>query len=75
MIKGFHSPLRLDRTADGGGVAVWVRDDLAFQHLTMIDCCPQELIWLPINLSLREKLVIGAVYRPGRLPRATTSLL
>ena len=62
-IKGFHSPLRLDRTAHGGGVAcVWVRDDLAFQHLTTIDCGQHELIWLSIKLSSREKLVIGAVY-------------
>ena len=74
-IKGFHSPLRLDRTAHGGGVAVWVRDDLAFQHLTTIDCGPHELIWLSINLSSREKLVIGAVYRPGSASGHDISLL
>ena len=74
-IKGFHSPLRLDRTAHGGGVAVWVRDDLAFQHLTAIDCGRHELIWLSINISSREKLVIGAVYRPGSASGHDISLL
>ena len=74
-IPGFHAPLRLDRTGHGGGVAVWVKEDLAYEHLTMIDCGPHEVIWLSIKINSRKKLVIGAVYRPGSLSGHDISLL
>ena len=32
-IPGYSRPLRRDRSAHGGGVAVWVKADLAYQHL------------------------------------------
>ena len=58
-INGFHAPLRLDRTAQGGGVAVWIKDDIAYEHLTMLDCGNHEILWLSINLAAQKKLVIG----------------
>ena len=75
VITGYHPPLRLDRSAQGGGVAVWVKDDLAYEHLSRIDCNNHELIWLAINLHGRKKLVVGALYRPGSAPGHDTSLL
>ena len=74
-IDGFHAPLRLDRTGQGGGVAVWIKEDLAYEHLSAIDCGPHEIIWLSIKLKSKEKLVIGALYRPGSLSGHDVSLL
>ena len=55
-IDGFHAPLRLDRTGQGGGVAVWIKEDLAYEHLSAIDCGPHEIIWPSIKLKSKEKL-------------------
>ena len=56
-IAGYHLPLRLDRTVQGGGVAVWVKEELSYEHLSTINCCNHELLWLAINLHGRKKLV------------------
>ena len=53
-IDGFHAPLRLDRTGQGGGVAVWIKEDLAYEHLSAIDCGPHEIIWLSIKLNPKK---------------------
>ena len=74
-INGFHAPLRLDRTAQGGGVAVWIKDDIAYEHLTMLDCGNHEILWLSINLAAQKKLVLGAIYRPGSASGQDISLL
>ena len=74
-LPGYHPPLRLDRTAQGGGVAVWVRSELAVQHLEQIDCCNHEVIWLSVMTSLDVRIVICAVYRSGSLSDTDTALL
>ena len=75
IIKGFHAPLRLDRTAHGGGVAVWVKEELAYEHLPMLDRGNHEIVWLSIHLQACRKLVLGAVYRPGSASGHDISLL
>ena len=74
-INGFHAPLRLDCTAQGGGVAVWIKDDIAYEHLTMLDCGNHEILWLSINLAAQKKLVLGAIYRLGSSSGQDISLL
>ena len=56
-VAGYHPPLRLDRTAQGGGVAVWVNEELSYEHLGTINYCDHELLWLAINLNGRKQLV------------------
>lgn len=74
-IPGYHAPLRLDRTAHGGGVAVWVKSALAFKHLESIKSCDHEVLWLSVITSTRKRAVIGAVYRPGSCADSDTELL
>ena len=74
-IDGYHPPIRLDRSAQGGGVAVWVKANLVYEHLSMIDCGNHEIIWLTVNLQCRKKMVIGALYRPGSASGYDVSLL
>ena len=74
-MPGFHPPLRLDRSAQCGGVAVWVRDSLSFDHLSDINCHGHEVIWLRLHLDNGQKVVVCAVYRPGSCPGQDVSLL
>ena len=66
-IPGYSSPLRRDRTAHGGGVAVWVKNSLAFQELD-IDSQHYEVIWLSVSLHSGKKVLVCALYRSGSLP-------
>ena len=74
-INGYHPPLRLDRSAQGGGVAVWIKENLAYEQLSTIDCGDHEIIWLTVNLQGRKKLVLGGLYRPGSAPGHDISIL
>ena len=74
-INGYHPPLRLDRSAQGGGVAVWIKENLAYEQLRTIDCGDHEIIWLTVNLQGRKKLVLGGLYRPGSAPGHDISIL
>jgi len=60
-----YSVLRQDRDRHGGGVAVWVRSNLATVHLHAIDTQGHEILWLTVCMNEEQKLVLGAVYRPG----------
>lgn len=64
-IPGYHEPIRLDRSSHGGGVAVWIRSGLAYQHLDHINCYDHEVIWFSIILHNSRKVVFCAAYRPG----------
>ena len=54
---------------------MWIKEDLAYEHLSAIDSGPHEIIWLSIKLKSKEKLVIGALYRIGSLSGHDVSLL
>ena len=41
---GYAPPIRRDRTAQGGGVAIWIKSGVAFQHLLNINCYNHEVI-------------------------------
>ena len=35
LVKGFAEPFRLDRNRNGGGVMIYIRDDIPSRHLNM----------------------------------------
>ena len=74
-IPGFHPPIRLDRTVHGGGVAVWIREHLAYEHIDSLDHQDHEILWLSVQLHRSKKLVLGALYRPGSCSGSDISLL
>ena len=73
-INGYHPPLHLDRSAQGG-VAAWIKENLACEQLSTIDCGDHEIIWLTVNLQGRKKLVLGGLHRPGSAPGHDISIL
>ena len=36
LIEGFSIPYRLDRTAEGGGISLYIREDISFKYLKKI---------------------------------------
>ena len=74
-IPGYSRPLRRDRTTHGGGVAVWVKADLAYQHLHHIQCHKHEVIWLTVTTRTCQKIVVCAVYRPGSCSESDVRIL
>ena len=62
---GYSSPLRLDRTAHGGGVAIWVKSSLPSMLIPELMSPAHEIIWVSLQLAPGLRTVLGAVYRPG----------
>lgn len=60
---GYFPPVRRDRTAHGGGVAIWIKTCLPYKDL-QIDSADQEILW--VSIALKDTNVgICALYRPG----------
>ena len=62
---GYSSPLRLDRTAHGGGVAIWVKSSLPSMLIPELMSPAHEIIWVSLQLAPGLHTVLGAVYRLG----------
>ena len=54
---------------------MWIKENLAYEQLSTIDCGDHEIIWLTVNLQGRKKLVLGGLYRPGSAPGHDISIL
>ena len=72
---GFGPPLRRDRTAQGGGVAVWVRSEFAAIELDTIPCGPYEIIWFSARLWCGQAAVVAALNRSGSASEGDTRLM
>ena len=63
-INGFQLPLRKDReTGQGGGVALYVKNNLPCRRCTDLEAAGSECIWAEITTNT-GKLLIGVYYRP-----------
>ena len=74
-IPGYSSPLRRNRTAQGGGGAVWICSELAAIELDTIPCGPHEVIWFSVRLRRGQTAVVAALYRFGSASEGDTSLM
>ena len=65
-MEGYSPPLRLDRNANGGGVLIYIRQDIAYRELK--EHSPPknfEGIFLEINLKRSKWLIFGG-YNPSK---------
>ena len=63
-IDGFTTPYRLDRNQNGGGVMLYIREDIASKSLTEIKLDNEiENIFIKINLRSKKWLISGS-YNP-----------
>ena len=52
-LPGFTSPYRFDRTKDGGGIVVYIREDISLKLLN-ISYIPSDIECPGIEVSLRK---------------------
>lgn len=72
---GYGAPFRRDRTAHGGGIAVWVKATLPALIIEELSDPQHEILWVSIQLTGGRKVVLGAVYRPGSCAPGDLSLI
>ena len=66
LIPGYSSPCRLDRNCRGGGIMLYVREDIPIpSKLLLIDNQPMEGFYIEINLRKKKWLHCGS-YNPNR---------
>ena len=62
-INGFHDILRKDRDGHGGGVAIYIKDNIAYKRLYDYEVDGIEAIWVSVQTS-EGKILICNCYRP-----------
>ena len=66
LVPGFSKPFRLDRNKNGGGVMIYVREDipskLLIKHVLPSDI---ECIFLELNFRKFKWLLVGTYHPPG----------
>ena len=65
LIKGFSAPYRFDRNSKGGGLLLYIREDIPSKILTYSSNCDIETLLVEINLSKRKRLLNGS-YNPNK---------
>ena len=64
-IPGFSSPYRLDRSEHGGGILLYVREDILSKQLPSQSFGEIECLAVEINISKKKWLVYGT-YNPNK---------
>ena len=65
MLKNFGTPYRLDRNSNGGGLLLYVRDDIPSKFLKVKSGCNIESICVEVNLRKRKWFINGS-YNPNK---------
>ena len=65
ILNGYYPPVRKDREngAAGGGVAIYVKDNLICKHRPDLSLTNLEAVWIETKLN-QETILIGSFYRP-----------
>ena len=68
LISGYKKPFRIDRNKDGGGVMIYVREDIPCDIL-LKHTIPQniEAIFVEINLRKNKLLLVGAYHSTNKV--------
>ena len=63
-INNFHEPLRRDRNRHGGGVLIYISENLTFKQMSDLQSDKYEHIWADIKVN-EQIYSINALYRPS----------
>ena len=67
FIEGYSAPYRLDRNKHGGGILIYVREDISSKQLTKHTFKHDiEGIFLELNLNKYKLLVLGTYHPPSQ---------
>ena len=68
VLDGFSKPFRFDRNQHGGGLLIYVREDVPFKELSVYKP-PNDIECGIIEISLRkQKWLLFSIYRPPSQP-------
>ena len=65
MINGFSAPFRLDRNDKGGGIILYIREDIP-SRLVSTDSSQVEGFFVEINLQNKKKWLLCCSYNPKK---------
>ena len=65
MINGFSAPFRLDRNDKGGGVIIYIREDITLR-LVSTESSQVEGFFVEINLQNKKKWLLCCSYNPKK---------
>ena len=65
-LDNFHDPLTRHRDRNGGGVAIYVRNNLAVKRLTNLEIGEIEWVWCLVKIK-RSTIIICTLYLPPNL--------
>ena len=63
MINGFNAPFHLDRNDKGGGIILYIREDIP-SRLVSTKSCQVEGFLVEINLRNKKKCLLCHSYNP-----------
>ena len=64
LIDGFSQPSRLDRNFSGGGIMLYLREDIPW-NLLKVEALPREVAYVELKLR-RENWLINCFHNPNR---------
>jgi hypothetical protein len=62
-LKGYHDIIRKDRAGRGGGVAIYVKENICYKRIYLYEKPSLEALWIQIN-TVQGKVLICSCYRP-----------
>ena len=65
MLRNFGIPYKLNRNSNGGGLLLYVREDIPFKFLKVKSDCKIESISVEVNLR-KGKWYINGSYNPNK---------
>ena len=65
-IEGFSQPYRYDRNRNGGGVLIYVREDIPSKILPQVVQADIEALFIEINLRKTKWLLCGCYHPPSQ---------
>ena len=65
-ISGYNKPFRKDRNINGGGVLVFIRDDIPCKELQIIFFNEFEVLFVEVNLSYSKWLFVACYHPPSQ---------
>ena len=63
LLQSYDTPYRKDRTNHGGGILVYLNEDIIHERVTDLEVYCDESIWVKVKLKT-ESLLIGVFYSP-----------
>ena len=63
-LQGFHFINKNRQAGEGGGIAIYISDDIAWKRREVLEQDGIECLWIEIDILNGNNLLVGCMYRP-----------